>query len=52
MEAPRPDTVTGPERRRFYAALALFLVWVAALGAMAALSGRRPAAHAAAVEGR
>jgi hypothetical protein len=40
------------DRRRFYAALGLFLLWVAALGAMAALSGRRPAPSPAAVEGR
>jgi hypothetical protein len=51
MEEPR-DTVTGSQRRRFYAALGLFLVWVAALGAMAVLSGRRPAANPSAIEGR
>ncbi len=52
MEAHRGDTVTGTQRRRFYAALTLFLVWVAALGAMAALSGRRPPANPAVIEGR
>jgi hypothetical protein len=30
-------------RRRWIAAVVLFLVWVAALGAMALVSGRRPA---------
>jgi hypothetical protein len=34
---------TAAERRRFLAAIGLFLVWVAALGTMAAVSGRRPA---------
>lgn len=29
-------------RGRWYAALMLFIVWVASLGAMAVLSGRRP----------
>jgi len=32
-------------RTRFLAALALFLAWVAVLGAMALQSGRRPAAQ-------
>jgi len=32
-------------RKRWMAALGLFLVWVAALGAMAVFSGRRPAQH-------
>jgi hypothetical protein len=32
-------------RKRWYAALALFLVWVASLAAMAVLSGRRPTEH-------
>jgi hypothetical protein len=39
------------DRRRFYAALGLFLLWVAALAAMAALSGRRPDPSPAALEG-
>lgn len=29
-------------RRRFAAALTLFILWVVALGAMAVLSGRKP----------
>ena len=32
-------------RKRWFAALGLFLAWVAALGTMAVLSGRRPAPH-------
>lgn len=48
----RRETVTRSQRRRFYAALGLFVVWVAALGAMAVLSGRRPVANPAAIEGR
>jgi len=33
-------------RRKFWiASLGVFLVWVAALGAMAAFSGRRPTQH-------
>ena len=32
-------------RKRWMAALGLFLVWVAALAAMAAYSGRRPMQH-------
>jgi hypothetical protein len=40
------------DRRRFAAALAVYLLWVAALGALAALSGRRPAPRPAAIEGR
>ena len=48
----RRNTATGSDRRRFYAALGLFLIWVAALGAMAVLSGRRPASNPAAFKGR
>jgi hypothetical protein len=33
-------------RKRWIAALGLFFVWVAALGAMAVFSGRRPTQHA------
>jgi hypothetical protein len=40
------------DRRRFVAALGLFLVWVAALGVMAVLSGRRPESTPAAAEDR
>jgi hypothetical protein len=32
-------------RKRWMAALGLFLFWVAALGAMAVFSGRRPTRH-------
>jgi hypothetical protein len=32
-------------RKRFTAALVLFLVWVASLGAMAVFSGHRPTHH-------
>jgi hypothetical protein len=32
-------------RKRWLAALVLFLVWVAALGALAVVSGRRPTQH-------
>ncbi len=48
----RRKTDTSSDRRRFYAALGLFLIWVVALGAMAVVSGRRPAANQAANEGR
>jgi hypothetical protein len=44
---------TAAQRRRFYAALGLFLAWVAALGVLAAVSGRRPDPRpAAAIERR
>lgn len=51
---PTSGTGTGTrvDRRRFFAALGLFLAWVAALGAMAVLSGRRPERGPAATEGR
>jgi hypothetical protein len=32
-------------RKRWKVAIGLFLVWVAALGAMAVFSGRRPTQH-------
>jgi hypothetical protein len=48
MEEPRKSR----DRKRFVAALAVYLVWVAALGALAALSGHRPAPRAPAIEGR
>jgi hypothetical protein len=47
-----PPRATPGQRRRFYAALGLFVLWVAALGAMAVLSGRRPAPAPAPFEGR
>jgi hypothetical protein len=37
------NTGTVRDRRLFFAALGFFLLWVAALGALAVLSGRRPA---------
>ena len=40
------------ERRRFHAALALFLLWVAALGTLALLTGRKPAQNPAGIERR
>lgn len=43
---------TAADRRRFRAALGLFLLWVAALGAMAVFSGRRPPPAPAPFEGR
>lgn len=50
------DRVRGPgtagERRRFYAAMALFLLWVTALSVTAVFSGRRPAPEPAAFQGR
>ncbi len=53
------ESVIAPEtrqvhtaRRRFQAALGLFLIWVLALGVMAVVSGRRPAPSPAAIEDR
>ena len=43
---------TEQQRRRFLAALGLFLLWVAALGVMAYTTGRKPAARAPSAEGR
>lgn len=43
---------TAQDRRRFLAALGLFLSWVAALAAMAVFSGRRPASGPPSVEDR
>ena len=43
---------TRAQRRRFLAALGLFLAWVAVLGTMAAFSGRRPAPNPSAIEDR
>jgi hypothetical protein len=37
------DDPHGRDRRWFFAALALFFLWVIALGAMAIVSGKRPA---------
>ena len=48
----RQESATKSARRRFYAALGVFLLWVAALGAMAVVSGRRPAQNPAAIENR
>jgi hypothetical protein len=42
-EPPKRRPLNG--RRWFVAALALFLAWVAVLGALAFLSGRRPASR-------
>jgi hypothetical protein len=39
-------------RRRFLAALGVFLVWVVVLGVLAVVSGHRPAARPAALESR
>lgn len=38
------------DRRKFLAALGLFLLWVSALGAMAVLSGRPPAPNPTTLE--
>jgi hypothetical protein len=35
----------GARHKRWIAALVLFVVWVAALGTMAVVSGRRPTLH-------
>ena len=37
------DDQRGHDRRWFFAALALFFLWVAALGTMAIFSGNKPA---------
>ncbi len=49
---PTNDRDLRVARRRFRAALGLFVVWVAALGVMAIVSGRRPAPSPAAIEER
>lgn len=53
-DSRRPTTANpGPtraQRTRFFLALGLFLLWVATLGVMAALSGRAPEARPAAIE--
>jgi hypothetical protein len=51
-DRPGRSAGTDADRRRFYAALGLFLLWVVALGVMAVVSGRRPEPNPAAVEGR
>jgi hypothetical protein len=38
-------TTVDARRKRWLAALGLFFVWVAVLGAMAVFSGRRPMQH-------
>lgn len=43
---------TEQERKRFLAAVGLFLLWVAALGVMAFTTGRKPAARSSTVETR
>ena len=43
---------TSRDRRRFYAALGVFLVWIAALAVTAVVSGRRPASRPAGLESR
>jgi hypothetical protein len=40
------------DRRRYYAAVGLFLIWVAVLGTLAVLSGRQPEPTSAPVEKR
>ena len=40
------------ERRRFYAALGVFLIWIAALAVTAVISGHRPASQPAGMESR
>ena len=48
----RPNRSMGPARRRFMVALGLFLLWVATLGTMAALSSRLPTSIPSTIEGR
>ncbi len=43
---------TARDRRLFIAALGLFLLWIAALGALAVTTGRGPEANPSATEGR
>jgi hypothetical protein len=48
LEPVRPNdqgAAMDARRKRWMAALGLFLVWVAALGVMAVFSGRRPTQH-------
>ena len=40
------------DRKRFALALAMYLIWVSALGVLSVLSGYRPTARPAANEGR
>jgi hypothetical protein len=52
MDETAKVDATGRNRQRFHAALVLFVLWLAALGVMAMLSGRRPAPAPAPFEGR
>jgi hypothetical protein len=51
-ELPNDPTRARRDLRRFQAALALFFVWVAILGALAFLTGRSPVQNPAAIERR
>ena len=48
----RREAKVGKDRRRFIAALGLFLLWIVALGVMAISSGRRPDPGPSALEER
>ena len=53
MEESRAQTTNlTADRRRFRAAAGLFLIWVAVLGTLAVLSGRRPEPTSPPVERR
>jgi hypothetical protein len=47
----QPDR-SGQQRRWFLVALAVFLLWVIALGVMAVTTGRKPVARHSSPEGR
>lgn len=51
-DLPINPTRARRDRRRFQAALALFVVWVAALAALALSTGRKPAQNPAGIERR
>jgi hypothetical protein len=46
------DAHTGKDRRRFLAALTAYVAWVAGLGTLAILSGKKPAPRPSGTEGR
>lgn len=53
MDTPQPRTASRPAaRNRFLAALALFILWVCALGVLAVVSARGPEPAAQGIENK